>query len=124
MGFWLSFDMASIKLRNLLTPKPDPDLLAKNSGFGWGWFVLIGYIGSGFSRVPSPLLPGAIFLVEIICLPIIAVIYFLIRKKIIEKRRYGNRIGMASFVAGFWSTLFGLLLIILVSLLFLVMGKR
>lgn len=106
-------------IRNFLTPKPDPDPLAKNTGFGWGWFVLIGYLGSGFSRVSS-LPPDAKVLIEIICLSIIAIIYFVIRKRIIEKRRYGNSIRIASFVAGIWSFLFGLLLLFLVSLLFLV----
>ena len=122
MGILL--DIIFLRIRNFLTPKPAPDPLAKNTGFGWGWFVLIGYIGSGFSRVSSPLLPGTKFVVEFICLPIIAIIYFLIRKKIIEKRRYGNSIWIASFVAGIWSSLFRLLSLFLVSLLFLVMGKR
>jgi len=122
MGILLEINF--LRIRNFLTPKPDPGPLVKNTGFGWGWFVLIGYIGSGISRVSSPLLPGAKFLVEIICLPIIAVIYFVIRKRIIEKRRHGNSIWIASFIAGIWSSLFGLLLLFLVSLLFLVMGQK
>jgi len=122
MGITLEYSL--YKIRNFLTPKPDPDPLAKNTGFGWGWLVLISYIGGGFDRALSPLLPETEFLIEIICLPIIAIVYFRIRKKIIEKRRYGNRICMSSFIAGIWSFLFGLLLLFLVSLLFLVMGKR
>jgi len=112
------------RIRNFLTPKPDPDPLAKSTGFGWGWLVLIGYIGSGYSQAPSRLLPETKFLVEIICLPIIVIIYFRIRKKIIEKRRYGNSIWMASFIGGVCSSLFGILLLFLVTFLFLVLGKK
>lgn len=119
MGIWYLLDITSLRIRNFLTPKPDPLIPPKNRGFGWGWFFLIGGVGYGISTASS-IPPGPQLLIEIICLPIIAVIYFVIRKRIIEKRRYGNDVWRASLSAGILSYLFAFLLVFLVSFLVLV----
>jgi len=107
--------MTWLIIRDYLTPRPASDPLAKNTGFGWGWLLLLASFNYVFQKgvvVPQgvkdvEVAHGARFFMNIASLIIIAFPYFRIRKRIIEKRRYGNNLAMASFIAGVWALLLG-----------------
>jgi len=121
--YLLIFIVFLFKKRNFLTPKPDPDPLAKNTGFGWGWFVAMSVIGYSIDKALARHSPEIHVALNVIYLPIIAIIYFRIRKKIIEKRRLGNSISTASFLAGMYTFLL-MIPIYIVTIFFLrVIGK-
>jgi hypothetical protein len=105
-----------------LKPKPK-DPLEKTTEYGWGWFVLLGYIGSGLQKIK--ILPGSTdILLTFVCLPPILVIYFLFRKTFVEKKRFGSEIWTNSFMAGVFATIAGLAIIFLAAMLFIVTGIK
>jgi len=107
--WWLRLQEAWLKIRNILTPRPVEDPLLENTGFGWGWLVLLGIEFSSLSRLidtfsersGAPGHRGEAFLTfQLVCMPIIILVYFLIRKILIEKRKYGKSIWVNSLEAG------------------------
>jgi len=105
-----------------LKPKPT-DPLEKTTGYGWGWFFLLGYIGAGLQKVKL-ISPGTDFVLTLVSLPPILVIYFLFRKAFIEKKRFGVEIWVNSFMAGVFATIAGLVFIFLVAMLFIITGIK
>ena len=123
--WWLRVQEVWLKIRNIITPRHVEDPLLKNAGFGWGWLVLLGVEFSSLSKlidafsersgVPGP--RGEAFLTfQLVCMPIIILVYFLIRKKLIEKRKYGKRIWVNSLEAGAGAILVYMALIFLGAL--------
>ena len=109
-------DYYRIKVDEFLKPKPSSDPLAKNTGYGWGWLFLLGYIGWGLEKAQGS--SSSIIILELILFPFILIAYFLVRKRLIEKRKYGNSLWMASFIAGLIALFIGAGLIFLIGLLF------
>ncbi len=102
--------------------KPNPtDPLEKTTGYGWGWFFLLGYIGGGMQKVKF-ISPATDYVLTLVCLPPILLVYFLFRKTFVEKKRFGSEIWVNSFMAGVFATIAGIVFIFLVAMLFIVTG--
>ena len=89
------------RIRSFLVPKPDPNPLIKKRGFGWGWLIFMSVLGAALHTLADvPLAIRDMDIAILISLPISAVIYLLIRKRIIEKGHYGNEAWHGSIWAG------------------------
>jgi len=89
------------RIRTALTPKPDPDPNVPMRGLGWGWLVFISIMAVALYALGSA--RHALrewHIVVLVSLPVSVVIYFLLRKLIIEKGHYGDQAWIGSFWAG------------------------
>ena len=82
------------------------ELPTKKVPRGWGWFVLIGIFGMGFSKIKlhatTDEIAGLQLFVECIGIALLLIMYFWLRRKLLSKKHW-DIIWHASFVAGFIS---------------------
>ncbi|HSA94795.1 MAG TPA: DUF4328 domain-containing protein [Acidobacteriota bacterium] len=95
------------RIRAFLVPRPHPDPSIKKRGFGWGWLVAISLLAATLHLVDTPLAKRDMDIAMIISLPFSALIYFLIRKRIIERGRYAGEIWPGSLWAGILTQVLG-----------------
>ncbi len=81
--------------RKIYTP------LKQKVGWGWGWFILLGFYGTGVQKISYRYPSGATFLIELFGVAFLLLSYFWLRNRIIRKGTYGEKTWMASFIAGF-----------------------
>lgn len=104
-----------------LIPFKSQDPLAKKPGYGWGWLILFGIMAPAIQRVlpiaGKPDVFESIQLALVWGIPIISVwIYFLIRKRLIERNPLYKTYWTESFLAGFIAYIIGAVIFFFVGL--------
>jgi uncharacterized membrane protein len=97
--------------------------LAKKPKWGWGWFLLIALIASGFQRVSYYSTPASFLIIAISPFLLLA-FYFWYRWKLIAKNQYIIKIWHLSFKAGFITYILALVLVFLASFIGVVQERK
>jgi hypothetical protein len=101
-------------------------LKPESAGYGWGWFVVLIYYLGGLAKAGlAGRIPDTAYIsLYLLCIPLVLVVYFPLRKIFIEKRKFSQEIWINSLVAGMVTFVISFLLVFLVLIFFRVIGYQ